>query len=376
MTASTACTRIRVDLGHRSYDVTVGHDVLAEVGKTVTALGGARAAIVTDSNVSRWHLARLEACLTASGSLRGTVTVPAGEKSKSFDRLATASAELLELGVERGDVVIALGGGVVGDLAGFAAAILRRGVRFVQVPTSLLACVDSSVGGKTGINVPAGKNLIGAFHQPIAVVADLAMLETLPLREMRAGYAEIVKCALLGDAAFFRWLEQNGEHVIARERDCLQYAVCRSIEMKARIVTEDEHETGRRALLNLGHTFGHALEAFTGYSDRLLHGEAVAIGLTLAAQFSEHLGRCPIGLAARVGQHLEAIGLPSRIDDVAGGRPTAQDLVALMMQDKKVRSGKLAFILLTDIGDAALVRDVPNAVVVEFLTRTLENNRT
>jgi 3-dehydroquinate synthase len=267
--------------------------------------------------------------------------------------------------------VVAFGGGVIGDLAGFAASILRRGVRFVQIPTSLLAQVDSSVGGKTGINTPQGKNLIGTFHQPSLVIADTDVLKTLPEREMRAGYAEVAKYGLLGDAEFFAWLEKNWRGVFAYDADPLTSAIETSVKAKAAIVARDEHETGDRALLNLGHTFGHALEAWSGYSDRLLHGEGVAIGMCLAFQFSEELGLCPSGTAARVDGHLAAIGLPTRISDIPGGKAEANELVRLMGQDKKVRDGKLTFILTRSIGDAFIARDIPHDKVTSFLTRVI-----
>lgn len=358
-------------LADRSYDVSVGFCILDRLADFVPRLAKAHVAIVTDSTVATLHLAHLEAELRGRDRYRGTVVVPAGERSKCFAELERVCRDLLRFGVERGDVVIALGGGVVGDLAGFAAAVLRRGVAFVQVPTTLLACVDSSVGGKTGLNVAEGKNLIGAFHQPIGVVADLSLLDTLPERDMRAGYAEIAKCGLLGDDRFFAWLEENGSHTLGRRPDALAEAVCRSIRIKADIVAEDEHETGRRALLNLGHTFGHALEAYAGYSDRLLHGEAVAIGLHLAARLSEELGSCPQGTAARVSRHLHKVGLPTSVGDL-GWPPLPIDAVlSLMLQDKKVRAGQLTFVLLKGVGQAVVRHDVPHHTVHEFLSRTL-----
>jgi shikimate kinase / 3-dehydroquinate synthase len=281
------------------------------------------------------------------------------------------SERLLELGLERGDLVLPLGGGVIGDLAGFAAGILRRGVRFVQIPTSLLAQVDSSVGGKTGINTPQGKNLIGVFHQPSLVIADTAVLTTLPAREMRAGYAEVAKYGLLGDAPFFAWLEANWQAVFGNNGPALTNAIETSVTAKAAIVARDETETGDRALLNLGHTFGHALEAWTGYSDRLLHGEGVAIGMCLAFRLSEELGLCPAGTAARVEAHLKAVGLPTRIADIPGGKADPAELYRLMGQDKKVKAGKLAFILVRGIGQAFVTRDVAPDTVLAFLTREI-----
>jgi 3-dehydroquinate synthase len=271
------------------------------------------------------------------------------------------------MGLERGDLVVAFGGGVIGDLAGFAAGVLRRGVRFVQIPTTLLAQVDSSVGGKTGINTPQGKNLIGVFHQPVLVIADTDTLKTLPPREMRAGYAEVAKYGLLGNATFFAWLEQSYEEIFAFDQETLSAAIETSVKAKAAIVARDEHETGDRALLNLGHTFGHALEAWTGYSDRLLHGEGVAIGMCLAFRFSEHLGLCPEGTAQRVSRHIAAVGLPTRIADIPGGKADAAELVRLMGQDKKVRDGRLTFILARAIGEAFIARDVDESQVRAFL---------
>ncbi len=274
---------------------------------------------------------------------------------------------MLELGLERGDLVVALGGGVIGDLAGFAAAILRRGVRFVQIPTSLLAQVDSSVGGKTGIDTPQGKNLIGAFHQPGLVLADTDVLRTLPDRELRAGYAEVAKYGLLGDAAFFGWLEQNYAAVLALEPAPLTHAVETSVQAKAGIVGRDETEQGERALLNLGHTFGHAFEAWCGYSDRLLHGEAIAIGMSIAFRFSAALGYCTEAAADRASAHFRAVGLPTRIAEIPGDKPSIDAMMKLMAQDKKVRHGKLTFILVRDVGEAFIARDVPSETVRAFL---------
>ncbi|HRN85600.1 MAG TPA: 3-dehydroquinate synthase, partial [Hyphomicrobium sp.] len=288
-----------------------------------------------------------------------------------FRALGPLSEQLLEMGLERGDLVVAFGGGVIGDLAGFAAGILRRGIRFVQIPTSLLAQVDSSVGGKTGINTPQGKNLIGIFHQPSLVIADTDVLKTLPPREMRAGYAEVAKYGLLGDAGFFAWLEAAYEELFAYEQETLVTAIETSVKAKAAIVARDEHETGDRALLNLGHTFGHALEAWTGYSDRLLHGEGVAIGMCLAFRFSESLGHCPAGTADRVVRHLAAAGLPTKLADIPGDKADADRLVALMGQDKKVRDGTLTFILARNIGDAFIAHDVPPDKVRDFLAREI-----
>ena len=361
-------SKVHVELGARSYDVMIGPGLLADVAAiSESVFGRARLAIVTDENVGAVHLAAVQEALESAGRLRTCVVLPAGESSKSFEQLQVLSEQLLAAGTERGDVVIALGGGVIGDLAGFAAAILRRGVRLLQVPTSLLAQVDSSVGGKTGINTPQGKNLIGAFHQPNLVLADTGLLDTLPDRQMRAGYAEVVKYGLLGDAEFYGWLEDNGESVLARSGDAVVHAVRRSVEMKAEIVARDETETGERALLNLGHTFGHALEAWTGYSDRLFHGEGVSIGMCLAFGLSEQLGMCPPQTAARIAGHIKTSGLPTRISDIPGDQPTAQHLVDLMGQDKKVRDGQLTFILARGIGNAFISRDISRDTVRGFL---------
>jgi 3-dehydroquinate synthase len=363
---------VHVALGARAYEVVIGPGLLADTAALVAQrLGRARIAIVSDANVAAHHLATLSEPFAADGRLRGTIILTPGEATKSFAELGSLCDRLLETGLERGDVVVALGGGVIGDLAGFAAAILRRGVRFVQLPTSLLAQVDSSVGGKTGINTPQGKNLIGAFHQPSLVIADTALLATLPPRELRAGYAEVAKYGLLGDAGFFGWLEANSSRLMALEASVIAHAVARSVEMKARIVERDETETGERMLLNLGHTFGHALEAFTGYSSRLLHGEGVAIGICLAIRLSEELGHCPPQTAARVAAHLKATGLPTNVADIPGGGPDAATFVRLMGQDKKVADGQLTFILVRAIGDAFVTRDVSAERVQAFLAAAM-----
>ncbi len=373
LAATTRASRtVAVPLGSRTYDVLIGPDLLAEAGRLIAGrLGKARCGIVTDENVAHHHLAALEASLRAEGRHKGSIVLPAGEPTKSFRALGPLCERLLEMGLERGDLVVAFGGGVIGDLAGFAAGVLRRGVRFVQIPTTLLAQVDSSVGGKTGINTPQGKNLIGVFHQPSLVIADTDVLKTLPPREMRAGYAEVVKYGLLGDAGFFAWLEQAWEGIFAFDQETLVTAIETSVKAKAAIVARDEHETGDRALLNLGHTFGHALEAWTGYSDRLLHGEGVAIGMCLAFRFSESLGLCPEGTATRVSRHIAAVGLPTRISDIPGGQADAGELVRLMGQDKKVKDDRLTFILVRDIGQAFVSRDVDEPAVRAFLEREI-----
>ena len=373
--ADSTAHAVHVALGDRAYDVLIGPGLMSEAAALVaTRVGTRRVAIVTDRHVAGHHLPGLAAQFERAGRLRGTIVLEPGEATKRFAVLSDLCERLLEAGVERGDVVIALGGGVIGDLAGFAAAILRRGVRFVQIPTSLLAQVDSSVGGKTGINTPQGKNLIGAFHQPSLVIADTTLLATLPPREMRAGYAEVAKYGLLGDAEFFAWLEANVGAIMAQDPTAVARAVARSIEMKARIVERDETETGERMLFNLGHTFGHALESFTGYSSRLLHGEGVSIGMCLAFRISESLGLCVPQTAARVAGHLKAVGLPTRIADIPGDHPDAATMVRLMGQDKKVADGKLTFILARKIGDAFVTRDVQAAQVQAFLMYELHDS--
>ena len=363
--------RVRVALGERSYDILIGPDLLGTAGERIAALGARTVAVVTDENVAALHLPVVVAALRAAGLKVETVTVPPGETSKSFETLGFVVDSLLAARVERGDVVLALGGGVIGDLAGFAAAILRRGVRCVQAPTSLLAQVDSSVGGKTGINSPRGKNLIGAFHQPSLVLADTDALDTLPPREFRAGYAEVVKYGLIDDAAFFGWLEASHGEIFAggpaRAR-----AIATSCRAKAAVVAGDEHEHGDRALLNLGHTFGHALEAEVAYDGRrLIHGEGVAIGMAMAFRFSAELGLAPAEDAARVERHLAAVGLPTHPGAVPGGVGGPGALFAHMQQDKKVERGRLTFILARGIGQSFVARDVDPAAAMAFLEREL-----
>ncbi len=364
-------TIIEVKLPGRSYPIVLGEALIGSAGQRIAAaLPAARCVVVTDRNVAALHLAPLKASLEEAGLFLGDAVVAAGESSKSFAVLARLCETLLQLGVERGDCVIALGGGVIGDLAGFAASVLRRGVRLVQIPTSLLAQVDSSVGGKTGIDTPQGKNLVGTFHQPSLVLADLAALATLPEREFRAGYAEVVKYGLLGDAAFFAWLEQHWPQVFAGAGSERLRAIETSIRAKAAIVKADEREeSGMRALLNLGHTFGHALEAFAGYSDRLLHGEAIAIGMRLAFTYSVEQGLCPAEDAARVERHLAAVGLPAKIAEIPGKTPSTGQLLRLMAQDKKVKGGKLALVLVRGIGRAFIEHDVALDRLTAFLER-------
>jgi 3-dehydroquinate synthase len=356
--------RVPVELGDRSYEVRIGPGLIARAGREIgPLLRRKRVAIVTDETVADLHLAALTRALEADGISTTALMLPPGEATKNWQHLARCTEWLLEQKIERKDVVVALGGGVIGDLVGFSAAILRRGVRFVQLPTTLLAQVDSSVGGKTGINTLQGKNLVGAFHQPSLVLADIGVLETLPDRDLLSGYGEVVKYGLLGDAAFFDWLEDNGPALRAGDAAARLRAVTRSVEMKAGIVARDETEEGERALLNLGHTFCHALEKATGYSDRLLHGEGVAIGCALAFELSARLGLCSQEEPSRVRSHLAAMGMKVDIRDIPGHLPGSEALLAFMGQDKKVVDGKLRFILARGIGQAFVADDVPGEVV-------------
>lgn len=359
---------VEVALADRSYDILIGAGLMTQAGHHIAPLLRRRKlSVVTDDHVADAQLpAFLNAC-EGEGIACETLILPAGEATKNFTQLERLSRWLITQQVGRDDMVVALGGGVIGDLTGFAAAILRRGTGFIQVPTTLLAQVDSSVGGKTAINTPEGKNLIGAFHQPSLVLTDTDTLDTLPRREVLAGYAEIVKYGLLGDRPFFEWLEQHGEKVIAGESDARAEAVARSCQAKADIVAADERENGQRALLNLGHTFGHALEAEGGYDGRLLHGEAVAIGMVQALEFSVRLGLCAGQDAARARQHLVRVGLPVCPADRGLGDISAERLVAHMAQDKKVRDGRLTFVLARGIGDAFITRDIRSDDLVSFL---------
>jgi 3-dehydroquinate synthase len=368
--AETAA-KVHVPLGDRAYDILIGRGLLAEAGAHIAPIGARAAAIVSDKTVAPLHADRLVASLAERGIRSDTILVPPGEGSKSYERLARVCDAVLAARIERDDIVVALGGGVVGDLAGFAAAIVRRGIRFVQIPTTLLAQVDSSVGGKTGINSRHGKNLVGAFHQPSLVLADTSLLDTLPPRELRAGYAEVVKYGLIDDAEFFAWCEANWHGVLAGgpERD---EAVAKSCQAKATVVARDEREDGDRALLNLGHTFAHALERVTGYdAARLVHGEAVAIGLALAFRFSARLGLCPEDDAMRVEDHLTDAGLPSRLVDVPGGCGSVDWLLEAMAQDKKVKAGALTFILARGIGRSFIATGIPVEAVRSFLVGEL-----
>ena len=363
---------VEVGLGARSYDIVIGRGLIGSLGARIAALRpGAKTFIVTDENVARHLLPTATRTLDGAKVRHDAIVVPPGESSKSFPVFERVCEAIVAARIERGDLVVALGGGVIGDLAGFAASVVRRGLDYVQVPTTLLAQVDSSVGGKTAIDSSHGKNLIGAFHQPILVVADTALLDTLPVREFRAGYAEMVKYGLLGDLAFFDWLDANLKDVfdggVARDR-----AIAVSCRAKAAIVARDERETGDRQLLNLGHTFGHALEAACGYSDRLLHGEAIAIGMALAFEFSAtRQGLCAKAEAGRVTRHLAAAGLPTRIQDISPPLPSLEELMELIAQDKKIKRGRLTFILVRGIGDAFIETGVDAGEVRAFLSEKL-----
>lgn len=363
---------VAVDLPGRAYEVLIGPDLLATSGARIAPLlARPRVAVISDETVAGLHLDALRAGLTAAGIDMVSLSLPAGEATKCWSQLEVCVDWLLAQKVERRDVVVAFGGGVIGDLVGFAAAILRRGVRFVQIPTSLLAQVDSSVGGKTGINAAQGKNLIGAFHQPALVLADTSVLGTLTARDFLAGYGEVVKYGLLGDETFFDWLEAQGPALAAGDMQARIQAVKRSVQMKAEIVMRDETEQGERALLNLGHTFCHALEAATGYSDRLLHGEGVAIGCALAFELSARLGLCAQEAPSRVRAHLKSMGMKTDLADIEGDLPDAAGLLELMAQDKKVVDGQLRFILARGIGDAFVTSDVPGKTVLKLLDDAL-----
>ena len=359
---------VTVALDGRSYEVAIGAGLIDQAGaRLAPLLPRRRTAIVTDEIVAPLHAGPLTASLERAGVAAALIVLPPGEETKSWNGLADLSDRLLAQGLDRGDVIIALGGGVIGDLAGFAAAIYKRGIDFIQIPTTLLAQVDSSVGGKTAIDTPRGKNLIGAFHQPRAVLADLSALATLPAREMRCGYAEVIKYGLLGDRGFFEWLEVNGPKAAAGAPDALMHAVAQSVEMKAEIVAEDEKEAGRRALLNLGHTFGHALEAEAGFGDALKHGEAVGIGMAMAFRFSAAQGLCPGQDAVRAERAIAAAGLATGAGGLPGWPYATDRLIEHMAQDKKAEGGRLTFILARAIGDAFVAKDVEVARLRAFL---------
>ena len=364
---------VNVDLDNRKYEILIGNDLISHAGELIARLSpSARLVIVTDSNIEPLHLPRLKDSISETHQLLGTVVIPSGESSKSYEQFKSVVEHVLELGTERGDILLALGGGVVGDLAGFAASVVRRGIRFVQIPTTLLSQVDSSVGGKTGINSSFGKNLVGAFHQPSLVLADTDALNTLPDRELRAGYVEMAKAGLIMDVDYFHWLEDNWQQVFRDQGNARARAIEIACQAKANIVAADEREEGQRALLNLGHTFGHALEGWAGFSDRLLHGEAISIGIVLAFRLSTKLGLCPQSATDQVTKHFNSIGLPTEIKQIPGETlPKTSELLILMSQDKKVVGGVMTFILVKDIGQAFVTRDVARETVAEFLDEQL-----
>jgi 3-dehydroquinate synthase len=366
---------VPVSLGPRSYDIVIGRGVIATLGARIAELRpAAKAFIVSDKNVAAHAMAAARSALTRANVATSEMVVAPGESSKSYPVLQQLCEAILDAQIERGDLIVALGGGVIGDLAGFAAAVVRRGLDYVQVPTTLLAQVDSSVGGKTAIDSRHGKNLIGAFHQPILVVADTALLDTLPEREFRAGYAELVKYGLLGDARFFSWLEAHWRDIFGASsphNSAREHAVAVACRAKAAIVGRDERETGERALLNLGHTFGHALEAAYGFSDRLLHGEAIAIGMVLAFEFSARRGLIAAAEAERVKRHFGEVGLPTSPSAIGGPLPGVERIMELIGQDKKVKRGMLTFILVRAIGSAVIETGVQEREVREFLNEKL-----
>ncbi len=365
---------IRIELGDRSYDIHVGTGIITRVGELLSSiLKRPKTVTVTDENVADLHLDRLEQGLAGHDIENQNIVLSAGETTKSFKQLEKLLEQLLELDIERCDTLLALGGGVIGDLVGFAASVLRRGVAFAQIPTTLLAQVDSSVGGKTGINTTYGKNLVGTFYQPKIVLSDLETLKTLPRRDFLSGYTEVLKYALIGDSVFFDWLDRNAQDLLALKEDALLSAVKTSCFAKAAVVMADERETGQRALLNLGHTFGHALEAATGYGETLTHGEAVAIGLHLAFSLSFDLGLCDENSVTKVKDHLSKVGLPWELKSIAGFNANADELISYMHQDKKVVDGKLTFILVRGIGEAFISQNMDNDTLKRFLEKTVRS---
>ncbi|KZL16912.1 3-dehydroquinate synthase [Pseudovibrio sp. Ad26] len=372
MTEENNATLVNVDLGDRSYPILIGRNLIKRAGEEVsTRLPGAKTVIITDETVKKLHLKALEESFQSAGVEFSTLVVPAGEKTKRFEIFERLCDDILALRLERGDAVVALGGGVVGDLSGFVSGVVRRGMKFVQIPTTLLAQVDSSVGGKTGINSRHGKNLLGVFHQPALVLADTSVLDTLSQRDFRAGYAEVAKYGLINDPDFFEWLEANWEGIFAGGPE-REHAVAHSCRAKAAVVAADELESGNRALLNLGHTFGHSLEGAVAYeTERLVHGEGVSIGMVLAHEFSEQLGLCPAEDTKRVITHLEAVGLPTRIDQIPGQLPPIDTFMDLIAQDKKVSRGQLTFILTKGIGTSYVDKTVSAEPLRAFLEEKL-----
>lgn len=367
--------RLRVDLAGRAYDILVGGGLLARAGAEIAALKRTkRVFVVSDDNVARFHMATLTRSLDEAGISYAAAVLPPGEATKSFALLEQLTGQMLDANLDRGDLIVALGGGVIGDLTGFAAGIVKRGLDYVQIPTTLLAQVDSSVGGKTAIDTKQGKNLVGLFHQPCLVLADTSVLDTLPAREMRAGYAEVLKYGLIGDATFGAWVAANTPAILNEAGAARTKAVVDSCRMKARVVEADEREAGQRALLNLGHTFGHAIEACAGFSGKVLHGEAVAVGCCLAFELSERLKLCPPGEAARVRGWFASAGLPTGFNELPEIGATEDDLVELMRQDKKAVGGKLVFVLARGIGQAFVARDIGEAPVKAILRAALRHS--
>jgi len=368
--------RLSVALDRRGYDIVIGRGLLDAAGALMRpVLRAPRAVIVTDEHVAQLHLPQLAAGLAGGGIAYESVVLPAGEATKDFAHFAKLCQDILALGIERSTALVALGGGVIGDITGFAAATLLRGIDYVQVPTTLLSQVDSSVGGKSAIDTPQGKNLVGAFHQPVLVLADIDMLATLPRRELLSGYAEVVKYGLIRDRGFYEWLESQGPALLGGDAAVLQETVLRSCAAKAAIVAADERESGERALLNFGHTFGHALETASGFGQALLHGEAVAIGMQLAFDLSARLGFCRLEVAARVRRHLGVMGLPTEIAPAAGGAISAATLLAHMRKDKKVKDGRVTLILARDIGDAFICSDVAPPQLESFMADAVARGR-
>jgi len=369
--------KITVTVKDHHYDIHVGDGLLDHAGQLIAPLlARPRTVIITDENVAKYHLSRLEKSLHHAAITFDTIILPAGEKSKSFAQLEKLLDRLLTLRIERQDVIIAFGGGVIGDLVGFAASIYQRGINFIQIPTTILSQVDSAVGGKTGINSPHGKNLIGSFHQPCLVITDVRTLDSLPKRQRLSGYAEIVKYGLIGDRKFFEWLEENGQKIIDGDPAAQSEAIRVSCRAKAAVVAEDEKEKGRRALLNLGHTFGHALEAEAGYTDRLFHGEAVSIGMVMAFDLSVKLGVCPAGDALRLRQHLDQMSLPIRVSKtshpVSQITMTADKLYDHTLHDKKISGGKVTFVIASAIGKAYLSNDINPQDIKDIFQAALE----
>lgn len=364
MTDIPGAERVHVNLGDRSYDITVGDGAIDRAGDLIAGVAKSnRTIIITDENVAPNWLGKLTASLDTAGLKSSSIILPPGEHTKSFSQLEGLLNELLDQGIDRKTTLIALGGGVIGDLTGFAAAVALRGIGFVQIPTTLLAQVDSSVGGKTGIDTRQGKNLVGAFHQPLCVIADTATLDSLPARERRCGYAEVIKYGVINDRPFFDWLLENGSRLLDGDPEARKEAVVRSCKSKASIVAADEREAGLRALLNLGHTFGHAIEAQVGFDDTLKHGEAVSIGMVMALDMSARLGHAPISARDELKDHLVALGLPTSLQGLAGDNWTSAALLDHMGRDKKTDGGKLTFILAHDIGNSFVANDVaPDAV--------------